>query len=585
MLKFSKIKKLIDNNQPFVLHESFSENSNYSSKLFIDIEKIIEPSAKTASFFCDIAKNSGKWIVGFVNYEFAVEISKNRGDLAGKAWFAVCSDVEKYNDVVIDCISNFPDIINIVVGKKKSEYIKDLLKIKEYLENGDTYQVNYTIPIHYELKNSVLDLYLYLRKSQPTKYMYLINTGSKYIISCSPELFFEKKNNRILMSPMKGTIARGKSLEKDLANKDFLLGDEKNRAENLMIVDMVRNDLSNAGEKTKVLDLFRIESFFTVHQMVSDICTVVPVNITLGALLANLFPCASITGAPKINTMEIIKKLEKRERGIYTGCIGYVSPNNDMNFNVAIRTTEIINGLGQLGVGGGIVWDSVIEDEHQEALLKAKFFTNLNKGFDLIETMLVEQKRAVFLDEHYKRMMNSSNYFHFKFNKELFDGKIKDVLVDADLDKKYILRMTLTVSGIIDCTLKEIEDTSIDTVWKIKIKDMAVNSDNVFLYHKTSRRELYNLDREQALAEGYDEIIYHNKQGLITEGAISNVYIKKNGQLLTPAVSCGLLAGIYRDYMLESKQAVVAEIICSDLEDADEIYLSNSVRGLVKASL
>jgi len=273
--------------------------------------------------------------------------------------------------------------VSSIVSKK--EYLRGIKAIKKYLEDGLSYQVNYTFKINFSLNGDYTDLYMDLRTLQPTAYSAFIGTEGLNILSLSPELFFRIEGKEITVKPMKGTFKRGKSLKEDLTNYNRLKSDIKIQAENVMIADLLRNDLGRIAGRVWADKLFEIEKHDTLYQMTSTVKALVKTKVSLKETFSSLFPCGSVTGAPKIKTMEIIKRLEKGPRRIYTGAIGYISPKGKCCFNVAIRTIEIKGNRGEMGVGGGIVYDSVGEDEYDEACLKGRFFERAFREQNIIK--------------------------------------------------------------------------------------------------------------------------------------------------------------------------------------------------------
>ena len=403
---------------------------------------------------------------------------------------------------------------------------------------------------------------------QPVEFGALINIDGFQILSASPELFFRRQGDLILTRPMKGTAPRGFSMEEQRVNSEWLANDEKNRSENVMIVDLLRNDLRRICQVNTVTvdELFAIEVFPTVLQMVSTISGCLRPGITYAEIFRALFPCGSITGAPKIRTMQIIRELEEYPRGVYTGTIGFIAPDEAV-FNVAIRTLVLQNNEGRMGIGGGIVWDSNPLEEYNECLLKGAFLKRSSSPFQLIETILWDQEYK-FLSEHLSRLASSAEYFDFKL------GDIKSRL-PTHFPQPQRVRLLLFRNGTVNITATPLTYASSG---RVIISKKRTNSKCLFLRNKTTRRNLYDLEYRHAQSAGYDDAIFMNTEGYITEGAIHNIFIVKDGQWLTPPVTDGLLPGILRSSLNVTERHITLE----DLLSADQVYLGNSVRGLQK---
>jgi len=496
---------------------------------------------------------------------------------------------------------------NLLPNMEREEYCRDIETVLDYIAAGDTYQVNYTFKLHFDFSGSVAGFYSDLRRSQPVPYGCCIRNKERYILSFSPELFFRAEPEMIIARPMKGTIARGRTGEEDLANATFLHGDEKNRSENVMIVDLLRNDLSRLADATgggtvHVSSLFDIEQYQSVLQMTS---TVVANRTTKEAatpeqIIEAIFPCGSVTGAPKIRTMEIIDELEKEPRGVYTGAIGYFSPGGTAMFNVPIRTIVLDGDSGEMGIGSGIVADSLPESEWQECLIKSKFLTDPPPQFELIETLLYQPgKGYLLLDEHLDRLNSSADYFGFPFD----SSQVRATLLShaETLPDSTCHRVRLTLSGMAELRvtssvcgepnwllLPPPSDKEQSTPVLIDFADAQVDTTTPWVFHKTTRRETYNLAYEKACSEGLFDVIFANEKDEITEGCISNIFILKNGCYYTPPLRSGLLDGIMRRHILENQSSLpVHERVLNrdDLLQADRLFLCNSVRGILPARL
>jgi para-aminobenzoate synthetase / 4-amino-4-deoxychorismate lyase len=410
------------------------------------------------------------------------------------------------------------------------------------------------------------------------------------VLSLSPELFFRREGKHLSTRPMKGTAPRGRTPREDARLKTWLAVDEKQRAENLMIVDLLRNDLGRVAKigSVEVTDLFTVETYRSVHQMTSGITAELRSDMGLEDMLSALFPCGSVTGAPKVRAMEIIGEIEAGPRGVYTGAIGHIAPSGDAQFNVAIRTVVLEGNRGELGIGGGIVADSKAEFEYEECLLKAHFLTKVDAPFDLIETLRFERGHGFhLLERHLARLQSSAAHFGYPFSREavLAALEAEAARIDAPV---ALVRLLLAEDGIITVTSTPIELPTRDTVWRFVISDQRLDEKDPLFYHKTTRRQFFDreMERQKALT-GCDEVVFLNNKGELTEGTRTNLFVELDGRLFTPALACGLLPGTLREELLDLPRAAASEAVLTrqDLLEADRIYLGNSVRGLIRAEL
>ena len=470
----------------------------------------------------------------------------------------------------------------------KSAYMKAIAKIKDYISAGDTYQINYTLKYKFKLQGTASALYKALRKKQPVEFGALLNFPESKIVSLSPELFIKKGGDTLTSKPMKGTAKRGKDKQEDEAIVNFLKNDSKTLSENVMIVDLIRNDFGRVCRtgSVQVKNLFQVQTFKSLHQMISTVKGTLIKNLSFSDLLHALFPCGSITGAPKIRTMEIINDLETEPRGIYTGAIGYFLPNDNFYFNVPIRTIAIgEDNRCEMGIGSGIIYESYAEAEFEECLLKASFLTTLNQRFYLIEAFRLNADRGVFhnIDAHLKRLSDSADSFGFKLNPENIIDKLDEVknLLTSGLHK---IRLTAYQTGEIKITHSPIVNDSKKTKTVI-LSDTPIDSASIFQYHKTSRRELYNQAYDKAAKEGHYDALFLNEKRYLVEASRHNVFIKKNNQFHTPPLLQGGLGGIQRQAFMQEHTVKESTLTKEDLVNADEILLTNSVRGVVKVQL
>jgi para-aminobenzoate synthetase / 4-amino-4-deoxychorismate lyase len=407
------------------------------------------------------------------------------------------------------------------------------------------------------------------------------------IVSASPELFFELSGDRICCRPMKGTAPRGMTPEADYRNRRMLSESTKDRAENVMIADMVRSDIGRVAlpGTVRAEALFDIEKYRTVWQMTSTVTALTICSVT--EIFRALFPSASVTGAPKVSSMKIIAALEDSARQIYTGAIGFMAPDRQARFNVAIRTAliEKKTGKGIYGVGGGIVWDSDPDDEFQECLNKARVLGMAvpEKEFRLLETMLWTPEGGFFLlAEHLDRLAGSADYFDFRFVRAQAEEHLT-ALAESLAPCKHRVRMLLLRTGEIHTEVQPLSADDAPCELRLALAKGPVDTQNPFLYHKTTQRDVY--EKALAAAGKCDDVLLWNKSGNITESTIGNVVVRLNGQLFTPPVDCGLLAGTFRGKLLVDGVVRERKIAIAELNDAEAVYLVNSVRGWITCRL
>ena len=454
-------------------------------------------------------------------------------------------------------------------------YQQAFSQVKHYIRQGLTYQVNLSFRLNAQFQQTPWQYFNQL--AQNAQYGAFIETSDWAICCASPELFFRQNNYEIYCRPMKGTVPRGLTHESDRRLAQWLQNSEKNQAENIMIVDMIRNDLGRIAQlgTVEVTSLFNIEQYPTLWQMTSSVqCQT---QATLSQIFQALFPCASITGAPKLRTMQIIAELEETPRKIYTGTIGFITPNRTSQFNVAIRTVLINKNdyTAEYGVGGGIVWDSQAGDEFEECRTKAKILTAQQPEFSLLETLLWTPEKDYFLlDLHLKRLITSAQYFAFPIDQSTVQNYLKAIAPTFPPQPQKV-RLLLSPQGTL---IHESAPLAHQTQAPLRVclASSPVNSTNVFLYHKTSDRQIYTQAQQQC--PGYDDVILWNENGELTEFCSGNLVIELDGQWYTPPIECGLLAGTFRAWLLE--QGIIQERIIQikELVKCSRVFLVNSVR-------
>jgi len=526
----------------------------------------------------------GLWAAGWVSYEASAAFdSALETHIPGKfpvLWFALYEHCEVIDLESVASIETTKSLKSVdwTLGIDPKQYHKNISQIKHELNEGNSYQVNYTFRQTAKFPLSAYQAFLAFAAS--ARYGAFIDTDRFSVCSASPELFFEKHGQQIRCRPMKGTARRGRTFEEDQELRDELASSEKNRAENLMIVDMIRNDIGKIARpgSVTVSDAFAIEKYPTVWQMTSTVSA--DCRASLVDIFSALFPCASITGAPKASTMKIIRQLENKPRNIYTGTIGFIRPDLSMQFNVAIRTLLLNKATNQAeyGVGGGIVWDSEAESEFQECLLKSKILSG-SRGdtHELLETLLWTPEEGFFLLEHHlARLQRSAAYFDYQLDLQQVRNALREA-VAARSDPQR-LRLLVNKQGEIQVTTADHVAGNQTRPNRVVLAHEPVDENDVFLYHKTTERSCYQSFSDRY--PDYDDVLLYNHRGEITESLIANLVIEIDGKKFTPPVESGLLAGTYRQHLLESQQVTEKVISRQDLVHADQIYLTNSVRKI-----
>ena len=471
----------------------------------------------------------------------------------------------------------------------RDEYTHAVRSAQEYIRAGDTYQVNVTFRMHGRVQDPDA-LYDHLLRAQQARYCACLDIDGYRVLSFSPELFFERRGNVLTTRPMKGTTRRGRYHAEDEALAGELAASRKAQAENVMIVDLLRNDAGRIAVPggVRVPELFTLERYPTLWQMTSTVEAQLRSGATLLDLLDALFPCGSITGAPKIRTMQIIDELEGTPRGLYTGTIGLVRPGGDCIFNVAIRTIVIDRetGAATMGVGAGIVTDSVPEDEYDECLLKASFATAAVpppdlRSFSLLETMRLSGGTVVRLDRHLARMRDSAAYFGFPWR----ERDVRTAVTSAAATfpgGTWRMRLLLAHDGT--PTAECLPHTAGgERRWRLAVADSPVDAADPFLFNKTTRRDVYEAARRAH--PGADDVLLWNARGEITEATIANVVVEIDGVRYTPPVTSGLLPGVLRGELVEAGDVRERVLTKDDVASASQIWLINSLRGWIPAEL
>ncbi len=526
---------------------------------------------------------SNYYCAGFISYEagaavMGVEFEESDFPFL---WFGVYEKPSPFKIPNPDL--NVPPYLELYSKIDFDSYTSGFEKIKKEIKAGNTYQINYTFRNYFESEIPPSLLFSYLYHNHPVPFGAFISNDHYQIASLSPELFVRRRGDKLTTRPMKGTASRSADYDLDQKRKRDLRNSEKERAENLMIVDLMRNDLGKLARpgSVKVPRLFEIEQYKTVHQMVSGVEARID-SCSPAKIIQALFPSGSITGAPKKSSMNIISRVENTPRKIYTGSIGLFPPSGNFCLNIAIRTA-LFNSrkeTGELGIGGGIVSDGQPEKEWREAWLKSEFLNSGEFSFSLIETMCYSPGEGIeLLPLHLKRLTRSAGYFNIPLDIAAVRKKIAGKF--EHIKKAAALRLLLTREGQVRLEVKEIPPPPEDVKLKLALRSFnPVQKDK--LKHKTTDRSFYNKYRKKASENGFFEYVFYDRNGYITEGTISNVYIKKENWLLTPPLEVGVLPGVMREHLLENGQAREAKIHRKKLESAKDVYLSNALRGLIK---
>ena len=533
-------------------------------------------------------RNEGLYAAGFVTYEAAAGFDEALTTHEGRGLPLVCFGL--FDGGQISDEPEQPQAGRIGpaswrLAETASDYTAKIHRIKQEIAAGNTYQINYTLWKHGAGIDSPAALFQFAAADAP--YAAFVECENETIVSASPELFFRLDEGQVICKPMKGTAKRGLTTFQDDQLYDALRHSGKDRAENVMILDMVRNDLGRIAipGSVEVTELYGIEKYPTVWQMTSTVAAETDAGIA--EIFSALFPSASVTGAPKVSSMEIIHDLEDSPRGIYTGAIGYFGPGLRAQFNVAIRTAVIDkqDATAVYGVGSGIVWDSDPIDEYNECLTKARVLFNSRpvEPFELVETMLWSPEPGyVLLGEHLDRLCSSARYFDYAVDRAEIEAALKRHAASFTVQRQRV-RLLLFRDGSFSITHKLIRMEDFRRPRKIALAAEPIDRDDVFLYHKTTCRQIY----EDALAAvpHADDVLLWNRAGYITETSIANVAIDLSDVLYTPPTEDGLLAGTYRNWMLKAGMVRERSIHVDELAEGDELILFNSVRGQYKGIL
>jgi para-aminobenzoate synthetase/4-amino-4-deoxychorismate lyase len=571
--------------RPAALFESYAQDRFGASYRFDGLERVVSATTAAevlpalAQIEAGVAR--GLHAAGFVAYEAASALNPAlpaRATVPGLPllWFGLFRE-----RVAVDVAGTYNLRPAVNVGERsvsvdETKHAQAVAAIHGAIARGESYQVNYTLRQRFKVEGDPFVLYRRLAAAQRAPFCAWLDTGRFRVLSASPELFFARRGERIVMRPMKGTARRAPQAATDRAVAQTLRADPKEQAENLMIVDLVRNDLGAVAQtgSVRVESLFEVERYPTVHQLTSTVSAQLKEGTSLTQILAALFPCGSVTGAPKRRTMELIRELEPEPRGLYCGAIGFVSPGDEAVFSVAIRTVVVdAEGNAELGLGSGVTWDARADFEYAECLAKGKFLDAQPQAFRLIEALRCQDGRYPLLERHLARLAASADYLGFRCDVAALSEALKAFALP--LRDRHKVRLLLARDG--SCELgSEAVVSGPRRPLRVALATTTVDSTDVLRYHKTDQRGLLDDARRRS---GADEVLFVNERGELTEGSYHALVLRKGGRLLTPALACGLLPGVLRAELLE--HGVIAEAVLTpdDLHRADGFWLINSVRG------
>lgn len=573
---------------PFVLLDDAREAG--LARLYLRPREIVETRdpAEVPGCIAGLGRGSGH-VAGFIAYEAGHALEPKLAPLRVRPpaeappllWFGRFDGFE-----AVDAEAFLPDPASAWVGRPRPLISRDdheaaVGRAKAHIEAGNIYQANLTFPASVRTLGDPVAIYAAVRARAKGGHCALVFTGTHWLLSFSPELFFTLERGLLTARPMKGTALRRQDRSEDEEAARTLREDPKQRAENLMIVDLLRNDLARVSRpgSVEVPELFAVETYPTVHQLTSTVTAELSEGLGPVDVIEAIFPCGSITGAPKIRAMEIIAGLEPMPRGVYTGSIGAIAPDGSAAFNVAIRTLVMKAGEREamMGLGSGIVADSIAAEEWRECLAKGAFVDS-RRSFDLIETMRFDPDEGVVdLERHIARMKASAEALDFQFDRHHVRNELQ--AATFRLKQKTRLRLLLSPSGAIAIESRALPSPPAEPV-TVAVVERRVGRGDFRLRHKTSDRSFYDSPRLEA---GTFEILFTDYENFLTEGSFTSLFVERQGRLLTPPLERGLLPGILRARLIDEGHAEEAELRPADLEQG--FLIGNAVRGLIRARL
>lgn len=533
----------------------------------------VTPALEAAERFA----KQGFYVAGYVAYEaapaFDPALSTHPPTGDALAWFGAFRKPEAVPPAPAPVLN----LGGWTLGTSEAGYRRALETVRENIAAGVTYQTNYTVRLKSpETCADPYALYETLREQHRPPYSSFLDLGAKQIVSLSPELFFKTEGRHVTTRPMKGTAARGRFPEEDEKARTALRASPKERAENVMIVDLLRNDLGRVAVpgSVRVPELFTLETYPTFHTLTSTITADIPEHTSLSDLFRALFPCGSVTGAPKVSTMRLIRNLEPTPRGVYCGTVGLLKPGGDAAFSVPIRTLVLTRNGAEYGVGSGVTWDSLAAAEYHELAVKAALVTEARPDFSLLETLLWNGREFVRLRRHLARIGDSARFFGFALDERVLRGGL---LGHARQYPDAPRRVRLLVSRGGEVRIESQPFTPTDEPLRVALAKEPVSSRDTFLFHKTTRRDPYDARRRDA--PDADDVLLWNERGELTEFTIGNLVLEVGGRLLTPPREAGLLAGVMREEGLEAGVVGERTLYAKDLARATKVWRINSLRG------
>jgi para-aminobenzoate synthetase/4-amino-4-deoxychorismate lyase len=587
---------------PFVLLEDRSK-AGAGARLYRNPVEIVScgaPQGVEASFHrIDAGLARGLHAAGLFSYELGYALEKRLASLMPAErdvpllWFGLFEQVEQLDWEALDGafadLGPPPPITGIAAGHDRETHVQKIQRVLELIRAGDLYQANLTFPLRFHSSGDPLALYGALRARQPVAHGGVVSMGDRTVLSVSPELFVQVHGEAATVRPMKGTAARAPDHGADRAASAALAADPKQRAENLMIVDLLRNDLariSTAGS-VRTSSLFAVETYPTFHALTSTVTARLRRGVGLRERIGALFPCGSIVGAPKIRASEVIRELEAEPRGVYTGAIGAIEPSGDLAFNVAIRTAVITaDGEGRYGVGGGIVADSDPHAEYEEALLKARVLQDLATDYGLIETLRWSPREGfIRLDLHLERLSTSASQLRFRFDRTGAEARLSSEAGSwVYLANDQRVRLQLARTGDLTIAYEPAAEARSGAL-ELCVAHERLDAGDPFLRHKTTRRELHERAFAQAAAQGQDEAVLLNRSGAVADASRNSIFVERGGCLVTPPIAAGALPGVLRACLIAEGRVVEGELRQTDLQDAERWFIGNSLHGLRQARL
>ena len=546
----------------------------------------------------DALARQGHWCIGYVRYEAAPAFDKAftthpaDGPLAYFAiydqahpWPETETETETETEAKAESKDPTQDTAQVQWHSplQRQDFNQRMAHIHQAIAAGDLYQVNYTSPLHGTLQGDARALFKALQRAQPNGYAAFLDTGDEQVLSVSPELFFDWQDDRILVRPMKGTAPRGASAADDERITQTLRTSPKELAENVMIVDLLRNDLSRIAQpfSVKTSRLFHVETLPTVFQMVSDVQARTRPGTTLADVFTALFPCGSITGAPKVRAMQLIKEIEPEARGVYCGTVGVVRPGGHATFNVAIRTVTVRGQAARCGIGSGITFDATADDEWQEWRIKRGFLERASQRFSLLETMRLDNGQWRDAPLHAARLARCAAHFGYPLSTTALQDQLEQ-LTQSHPHGLWRVRLLLAARGEVSATAYPLEPNPERVT--LKLADTPFEAaDSEFVRFKTTHRAHY--DAYNPTDAGVFDTLLYNRHGELTECIRGNIAVKLDGRWITPPLRCGLLGGVARERFLQSGELTKAVVHLQDLPRAQGLAFVNSLRGWLAADL